>query len=116
MACGVSVLQWATGAVGATSLDPVPRANATAPFPPPVAAISPVPAELPSGARGARSRAALDPDRPVPDRRRRESDVRTRRGAGNPCGAAGRGSDTPPVEDPRRTLGGGDDRVQLQEG
>lgn len=116
MACGVNALQWAIGAIGATLPDPVPHANATVPYPPPVALISPVPAEVPAGARGACSHALLDPDRAVLDHRRRESDVQALREAGSPCGAASRGSDTPPVEDPRRTLGGGDDHVQLQEG
>lgn len=100
-ACGVSVLRWAIGEVGAALPDPVPHVSATVPFLPPVASTSPVPAEPPAGVRGVSSRVLLVPDRPVLDRRHRGIDVLAQNEAGSPCGAAGRGSDTPPVEDPR---------------
>lgn len=102
VACGVSVLRWATGEVGEALPDPVPHVNASVPFLQPVASVSPVPAELPEGVRGASSHVAPDPDRPVLDHRCQGTGVQAQSEAGSPCAAEGRGFGKPLVEDPRR--------------
>lgn len=114
VACGVSVLRWATGEVGEALPDPVPPVNASVPFLQPVASVSPVPAELPEGVHGASSHVAPDPDRPVLDHRCQGTGVQAQNEAGSPCAAEGRGSGKPLVEDPRRTpdVEGGLDLLQ----
>lgn len=114
VACGVSVLRWATGEVGEALPDPVLPVNASVPFLQPVASVSPVPAELPEGVHGASSHVAPVPDRPVLDHRCQGTGVQAQSEAGSPCAAEGRGFGRPLVEDPRRTpdVEGGPDLLQ----
>lgn len=114
VACGVSVLRLATGEVGVTLPDPVPRVDATVPFLQPVASVSPVPAELLAGVHGASIHVAPDPDRVFLDHRRQGIGVQAQSEAGSPCAAVGRGFGKPLAEDPRRTpdVEGGLDQLQ----